>query len=84
MSVTETSSIRTVRPFPWLGLIMLASAVFLSVTGEMLPTGLLPDMSKTLDVSQPQVGMLVSIFAMTVVVTSAPIAALTRRLPATQ
>ena len=79
MSTTSPLSARTA--FPWLGLIVLASAVFLAVTGEMLPTGLLPDMSAALGVSEPLVGILVSVFAFTVVATSAPITALTRRFP---
>jgi predicted MFS family arabinose efflux permease len=69
------------RRFPWLGLIMLSAGVFLSVTGETLPTGLLPDMSASLSVSEPAVGLLVTIFALTVVATSAPLTALTRRMP---
>ncbi|MBC7443055.1 MAG: MFS transporter [Ramlibacter sp.] len=68
-------------PFPWVGLIALAAAVFLSVTSEMLPTGLLPDMSRALGVSEAQVGLLVSWFAFTVVLTSTSLAHLTRRLP---
>jgi len=68
-------------PFPWIGLIALSAAVFLSVTSEMLPTGLLPEMSADLGVSQSQVGLLVSWFAFTVVLTSTPLALLTRRLP---
>lgn len=56
-------------------------AVFLSITIEVLPMGLLPDMSRELGVSEPQVGLLVSVFAFTVVITSAPLMALTRRLP---
>ncbi|WP_232819140.1 MFS transporter [Homoserinimonas sp. OAct 916] len=67
--------------FPWLGLSMLSFAVFLSVSSEMLPTGLLPEMSAGLGVSQSQVGLLVSIFAFTVVLTSAPLTILTKRLP---
>ena len=66
-------------PFPWVGLITLAAAVFLSVTSEMLPTGLLPEMSASLNVAESQIGLLVSWFAFTVVVTSAPVAILTRR-----
>lgn len=58
---------------------MLSGAVFLSVTAEMLPTGLLPEMSRDLDVSQSQVGLLVSIFAFAVVLTSIPLGHLTRR-----
>jgi DHA1 family inner membrane transport protein len=67
--------------FPWVGLITLAAAVFLSVTSEMLPTGLLPDMSRTLGVSESQVGLLVTWFAFTVVLTSTLLTHLTRKLP---
>lgn len=67
--------------FPWTGLIVLAGAVFLSVTSEMIPTGLLPDMSSGLHVSESQVGLLVTVFAFTVVLTSTPLAAATRRMP---
>jgi len=68
-------------PFPWAGLITLSSVVFLSVTSEMLPTGLLPEMSRDLGVTQSRIGLLVSWFAFTVVLTSTPLAHLTRRLP---
>ncbi|TFB73385.1 MFS transporter [Cryobacterium glaciale] len=68
-------------PFPWVGLITLSAAVFLSVTSEMLPTGLLPEMSRSLDVTESQIGLLVSWFAFTVVLTSAPVAIWTRRFP---
>ncbi|MFF2372443.1 MFS transporter [Agromyces sp. NPDC058110] len=78
-----TSSIPTVHPappFPWLGLIVLSAAVFLSVTIEMLPTGLLPDMSRDLGVGEPLVGLLVTVFAATVVALTVPLAALTKRV----
>jgi predicted MFS family arabinose efflux permease len=55
--------------------------VFLSVTGETLPTGLLPDMSASLQVGEPAVGLLVTIFAFTVVATTTPLSALARRWP---
>jgi len=76
---TSASRPEPTPPFPWVGLITLAAAVFLSVTSEMLPTGLLPEMSASLDVAESQIGLLVSWFAFTVVVTSAPVAILTRR-----
>jgi predicted MFS family arabinose efflux permease len=69
------------QPFPWIGLITLSSAVFLSVTSEMPPTGLLPDMGHTLGVSQSQIGLLVTWFAFTVVLTSTLLSHHTRRLP---
>lgn len=80
--MTQSTSSRTAPPpFPWAGLLTLTVAVFLSITIEVLPMGLLPDMSRELGVSEPQVGLLVSVFAFTVVITSAPLMALTRRLP---
>ncbi|MDR6971383.1 MFS transporter [Leifsonia shinshuensis] len=81
MTATSTTPARTAPKFPWVGLIALASATFLSVTSEMIPTGLLPDMSASLGVSEAQVGLLVTVFAFTVVVTSTPLTALTRRWP---
>jgi predicted MFS family arabinose efflux permease len=70
---------QTAPAFPWIGLLTLAGAIFASVTSEFLPTGLLPDMARDLDVSISQAGLLVSIFAATVVVATTPLAALTRR-----
>ena len=67
------------RPFPWVGLLTLSAAIFFMVTSEFLPTGLLPQIAADLDVSEAQVGLLITIFAGTVVVTTAPLAALTRR-----
>jgi predicted MFS family arabinose efflux permease len=67
--------------FPWAGLLVLASAIFVCVTSEFLPTGLLPDLARTFDVSESQVGLLVTIFAGTVVISTAPLSALTRRFP---
>jgi predicted MFS family arabinose efflux permease len=66
-------------PFPWIGLITLAGAIFVSVTSEFLPTGLLPEMAADLDVSLSTVGYLVTIFAATVVVATTPLSILTRR-----
>lgn len=69
------------RPFPWFGLILLALGVFLAITSEVTPTGLMPEMSSELGVTEGQIGLLVSIFAFTVVITSAPLTAMTRRMP---
>jgi len=66
--------------FPILPLLILSGAIFVSVTSEFLPTGLLPDMAKDLEVSESQVGLLVTVFAGTVVLTAAPLAIFTRNL----
>jgi len=75
MGVPTTSSFR----FPYAGLFTLAVAIFLSVTIEMLPTGLLPEMSRELGVSESLIGLTVTVFAFTVVLTSTSLIALTRR-----
>ncbi|WP_167132851.1 MFS transporter [Paramicrobacterium chengjingii] len=66
--------------FPWVGLLTLAGAIFVSVTSEFLPTGLLPDMARDLDVSLSTAGLLVTVFAGTVVIATTPLAALTRNV----
>lgn len=69
----------TASAFPLVGLLVLAGAIFVSVTSEFLPTGLLPDMARELKVSESRIGLLITIFAATVVVSTTPLAALTRR-----
>lgn len=68
-------------PFPWTGMLALAAAAFLAVTSETLPTGLLPEIAAGLHSTTPETGMLVSVYAFTVVVAAAPLTALTRRIP---
>ncbi|RUQ98964.1 MFS transporter [Labedella endophytica] len=79
--LTPTGSIPSGARFPWWGMIALSVATFLSVTSEMMPTGLLPEMSADLGVTEASVGLLVTVFAFTVVVSSAPLTAVTLRIP---
>jgi predicted MFS family arabinose efflux permease len=72
---------RTTAPFPYFALLTVAVAIFLSVTTEMLPTGLLPEMSAELHVSESLIGATVSVFAFTVVLSSTGLTVLTRRIP---
>jgi DHA1 family inner membrane transport protein len=67
--------------FPLLRLLVISGAIFVAVSSEFLPTGLLPDIAGELRVSESQVGLLVTIFAATVVVSTAPLTALTHRFP---
>ena len=64
---------------PLLPLLILSGAIFVSVTSEFLPMGLLPDMASDLQVSESRIGLLVTAFAITVVLTAAPLAVVTRR-----
>ncbi|GAB3121388.1 MFS transporter [Glaciibacter psychrotolerans] len=79
MSQTTLPSAPVATAFPWLALLILSSTVFLAISSEMLPTGLLPEMSSDFGVTESQIGLLVSWFAFTVVISSAPLTHLTRR-----
>lgn len=72
---------KTENGFPLVGLLTLAGAIFTAVTSEFLPTGLLPEMAEGLGVPQSSIGLLITVFAATVVATAAPLAGVTRRLP---
>ena len=63
------------------GLLVLAVAVFAAVTTELLPVGLLPQISAAFDVDSGTAGLLVSAYAVMVAVLSVPLALATRRLP---
>jgi DHA1 family inner membrane transport protein len=67
------------KPFPWFPLITLSTTSFVAVTGEFLPGGLLPQMADELGVSQSRIGLLVTILAATIVISAAPLTAVTRR-----
>ncbi|WP_158437875.1 MFS transporter [Naasia lichenicola] len=65
--------------FPVFRLLVLAGAIFVSVSSEFLPTALLPNIAADLGVSESKVGILVTVFAGTVALTSIPMTILTRR-----
>ena len=65
----------------WGPLVLLAACVFAAICTEVLPVGLLPDVSRGLHVSPASTGLLVSLYAVLVAVMSVPIAALTERWP---
>jgi len=65
--------------FPLFPLLILSGAIFVSVSSEFLPTGLLPDMASDLRASESQIGLLVTIFAFTVAITTVPLARITQR-----
>ncbi|MGN6327294.1 MFS transporter [Pseudolysinimonas sp.] len=71
---------QTTARFPLFRLLVIAGAIFVNNTSEFLPTGLLPDIAHGLSVSESQVGLLVTVFAGTVVVATVPLTALTRRV----
>ncbi|MDQ0371763.1 MFS transporter [Cellulomonas humilata] len=76
--MTTTPALTRTR-LPWPSLAVLGGATFVMVTGEMLPTAVLPQMSADLGVTQARTGLLVSLWALTVVVATFPLVRLTRR-----
>jgi len=72
----------TRRPLVAVGaLAVLGGSAFCFVTGESLPVGLLPVISSSLHASLSATGLLVTVYALVVVVVSAPLTHLTRRVP---
>ncbi|MFU8870392.1 MFS transporter [Micromonospora sp. SL4-19] len=65
-------------------LVVLSLAAFAFITTELLPIGLLTVIAPDLDRSRSQVGLLVSGYAVVVVLASVPLARLTHRIPRRQ
>ena len=67
--------------FPWTGLLALATAAFTDVTTDLLPAGLLPQMSGSLHVTEARAGLLVGAFAVASALAAIPVTAALRGLP---
>ena len=76
--MTTTSVRPSARTLPWRPLLVLSFGAFWTVTLEMLPAGLLPAMSTDLDVRSSRVGLLVTVWAVTVGLVSIPLTRATR------
>jgi predicted MFS family arabinose efflux permease len=78
--VTASSPATHAAPgrLPLLGLLALATASFVSILTEALPAGLLPQISRDLDVSDAAVGQLVTIYAISSLIVAIPVAAITQ------
>ncbi|MDI1464081.1 MFS transporter [Catellatospora sp. KI3] len=72
------------KSWPWPSLLLLSLAVFVSVTTELVPTGLLLGMSRDLGVSPSRLGLLVTGYAAMVALFAAPLGTLTARMPRKQ
>lgn len=78
-TTTTSAPASDTRALPWRPLLLLSVGAFWTVTLEMLPAGLLPSMSADLDVRPSRVGLLVTVWAVTVGLASIPLTRLTRR-----
>ncbi|MER6945201.1 MFS transporter [Nonomuraea sp. NPDC000554] len=79
--MTLASTANTTSRLPLPGLLALATAAFTAVMTELLPAGLLPQMSRALDVSAARVGFLVTLYAVASFLAAIPLTAALRGLP---
>jgi len=63
------------------GLAALTIATFVAITTEILPVGLLPQMSKDFGLPESTVGLVVTLYAVVVAVLALPLTAITAKLP---
>lgn len=59
--------------FPWLLLGLMASVTFVGILSELVPSGILPQMTDGLGVSEPQVGLLVGVYALASAIAAIPL-----------
>jgi predicted MFS family arabinose efflux permease len=76
VTLPDTSASR----FPLAALLLLSLGVFVTVTAESLPAGLMPEMARDLGVDPLRIGLLVSVWAIVVIATSIPLTRATRRI----
>ncbi|MFJ4029741.1 MFS transporter [Paenarthrobacter sp. NPDC089989] len=76
--MTPQNPVPSQRPtkIPWGGLLVLAAAGFTAVTTELLPSGLLPQISRDLGVDESAVGSLTAAYAAIIVFTALPLSRL--------
>ena len=64
---------------PWVSLLALATAVFVTSLTETLPAGLLPEIGRDLAVSESGAGQMITIYAIGTALTTVPLTAVTMR-----
>ncbi|MDQ0691258.1 MFS transporter [Arthrobacter sp. W4I7] len=67
--------------FPLYGLLALSAAIFISMATEFLPGGLIPLIAEEFGRPPSELGSLITVFALTVMLSTVPLAILTRRVP---
>ena len=66
-----------IEKFPWLYLLLLSSVTFMGILSELVPSGILPQMSEGLQVSYSSIGLLVGVYAIASAVGTIPLITLT-------
>lgn len=79
--VSSATPVSAPNRLPLAGLLVMATITFTAVTTQLLPSGLLPQVSEGLKVSEPVAGYLAAAYAAVIVVTVIPAARLLARVP---
>lgn len=81
--MSSAATVSAPTRFPLAGLLVMATITFTAVTTQLLPSGLLPQVSEGLKVSEPVAGYLAAAYSAVIVVTVIPAARLLARVPRT-
>ena len=65
---------------PWMHLILLSSVTFMAILSELVPSGILPQMSEGLNASYSKIGLLVSVYAIASALGTIPLITLTMNM----
>lgn len=76
-SVSATNHSVPGREISWFVFGLMASVTFVGLLSELVPSGLLPQMSEGLGVSEPQVGFLVGVYALASALCAIPLVSAT-------
>jgi predicted MFS family arabinose efflux permease len=68
---------QTREKFPWLFLSILSAVTFMGILSELVPSGILPQMSEGLNVPYSSIGFLISIYALASAIGTIPLITLT-------
>ncbi|WP_104062484.1 MFS transporter [Arthrobacter sp. 4R501] len=79
--MSSATSAPAAQRFPLPAMMVLATIAFTAITTELLPSGLLPQISTGLNVSEPVAGYLAAAYAAVIVVTVVPAARLLGKVP---
>src|SRR3954447_16613691 len=75
----ERTDVREKTRLPMAGLLALFTAGFLGIINETIPAGLLPEMSRSLGLSESAVGQTVTVYALATAFTAIPLNVLLKR-----
>lgn len=79
--MSSTLPLPAPKRFPLAAMLVLATITFTAITTELMPSGLLPQISEGLNVSEPVAGYLAAAYAAVIVITVIPAARLLAKVP---